>query len=119
MTVIWEQVGPSREILCLLDVTWALNDVNTSIMNQQLENPYLIIYCVLLWDNFFVQEFEDRRVEEALQQKAIKDKGDGSSKSKIRHEPFSFEDGMIYAVPCWWLLVLYFWCLYAWSYLKI
>jgi hypothetical protein len=47
-----------------------------------------------------VQEFEDRRVEEALQQKAIKDKGDGSSKSKIRHEPFSFEDGMIYAVPC-------------------
>lgn len=47
----------------------------------------------------FVQQYEDKRVEEALQQeKTIKDGGDGSSKLKIRHEPFSFEDGMIYAV---------------------
>lgn len=40
------------------------------------------------------KEYEDKRVEEALQQKTIKDKGDGSSKSKKRHEPFSFEDDL-------------------------
>lgn len=46
-----------------------------------------------------VQEYEDKRVEEALQQeKSVKDRGDRGSKSKIRHEPFSFQDGMIYAV---------------------
>jgi hypothetical protein len=49
-----------------------------------------------------VQEYEDKRVEEALQQeKTVKERGAGSSKSKIRHEPFSFQDGMIYAV-CYW-----------------
>jgi hypothetical protein len=46
-----------------------------------------------------VQEYEDKRVEEALrQEKAVKDGGDRGSKPKIRHEPFSFQDGMIYAV---------------------
>ena len=46
-----------------------------------------------------MQEFEDKRVEEALQQeKTVKDGADGgSSKTKIRHEPFSFQDGMFYA----------------------
>lgn len=46
-----------------------------------------------------MQEYEDKRVEEALQQeKSVKDRGDGGSKLKTRHEPFSFQDGMIYAV---------------------
>jgi len=59
-----------------------------------------------------VQEYEDKRVEEALQQeKTVKDRGDGSSKSKKKHEPFSFQDGMIYAVCYCWMLLLYFWVL--------
>jgi hypothetical protein len=42
-----------------------------------------------------VQEHEDKRVEQAQQQeKNIK--GDSSSKAKMRREPFSFEDGMVY-----------------------
>lgn len=58
---------------------------------------FAVIHCV--FNFFFVQEYEDKRVEEALQQeKAMKDRGDHGSKSKIRHEPFSFKDGMIYAV---------------------
>lgn len=58
------------------------------------EINFLFIYLFIL-----VQEYEDKRVEEALQQeKTVKDRGDGSSKSKKKHEPFSFQDGMIYAV---------------------
>jgi hypothetical protein len=52
----------------------------------------------MLLNQFSVQEYEDRRVEEALQQeKAVEGKGHSSSKPKMRHEPFSFEDGRIYA----------------------
>jgi len=61
-----------------------------------------LLFAVIYWEIFFffgVQEYEDKRVEEALQQeKTVKDRRDGGSKLKTRHEPFSFQDGMIYAV---------------------
>jgi hypothetical protein len=44
-----------------------------------------------------LQEYEDRRVEEAQQQeKDVRDNRDGTSRAKMRHEPFSFENGMMY-----------------------
>jgi hypothetical protein len=47
---------------------------------------------------YFVQEYEDRRVEEAQQQeKGTGDNRNGTSKAKMIHEPFSFEDGMVYS----------------------
>jgi hypothetical protein len=49
----------------------------------------------LLINQFVVQEYEDKRTEEAQQQDK-NSKGDSSSKAKMRHEPFSFEDGMVY-----------------------
>jgi hypothetical protein len=45
-------------------------------------------------NQFVVQEYEDKRVEEAQRQEKDS-KGDSSSKAKMRREPFSFEDGMI------------------------
>jgi hypothetical protein len=86
---------------CLSDVTWALDGAITSITEQHID-PCFIVCCDSLGNQFFyvcVQEYEDKRVEEALrQEKTVKDGGDRGSKSKIRHEPFSFQDGMIYAV---------------------
>jgi hypothetical protein len=56
------------------------------------------LLSILLLNQFVVQEYEDKRVEEAQQQeKNSKDKGDSTGRVKMRREPFSFEDGMIYA----------------------
>ena len=41
----------------------------------------------------YFQEYEDKKVEAAQQDKGIKNKGDSQSLAKVRHEPFSFDDG--------------------------
>jgi hypothetical protein len=49
----------------------------------------------VLLNQIILQEYEDKRVEEAQkQQKDVGDSGDGTSRVKMRREPFSFEDGM-------------------------
>jgi hypothetical protein len=50
----------------------------------------------VLLNQIVLQEYEDRRVEEAQrQEKDVRDNKGGTSRAKVRHEPFSFEDGMI------------------------
>jgi hypothetical protein len=66
-------------------------------------SPYYLVSSPLhsvstvLRNQIVSQEYEDKRVEEAQQQeKDVRDNRDGTSRAKVRHEPFSFEDGMIY-----------------------
>jgi hypothetical protein len=55
---------------------------------------FAVIHCAI---NYFVQEYEDKCVKKLCNRRPSKT-GDGSIKLKVRHEPLSFEDGMIYAI---------------------
>lgn len=70
-------MGPSLEMSCLSYVTWALDGAITSVTNRRTGDSCFIVCCDSLGNQFFfVQDYEDKHIEEALQQeKTVKDRG--------------------------------------------
>jgi hypothetical protein len=79
-------------------VTSALDGAITIVSNQHTGNPCLfgVIHCEI---SYFVQEYEDKCVKKLSNRRPSRT-GDGSAKLKARHEPLSFEDGMMDADMC-------------------